>query len=443
VGRFNREDIFEDFEDFEIDLPEHVHPLYDDEKFPYDFMILKLDKPSTKPYIRLNNDPNLPSGVRLNEVTALGFGATTGGQNGESATILQKVDVTYVPNEICEKAKDPSVDENYQGLITADMLCAGDNGQDSCQGDSGGPLIMQNEDVSSDILIGVVSWWVQFLRHAEFVRTAKPCLFRGIDCAHPAFPGVYGRVSNQFQWIVATICAISTNPPPELGCDANDSGGGALLSTIPVTVRIELDDFPLETSWSIVDRGTGRLIVQVPAGTYFTKRQVIQETLFVPAGSTCVFDIADIHGDGLCCNSPGNFVLYLGRNTNGEVLLSGGGDFGDSESAIFTVPEVFEDSFEDDLILEEGQLPLTIVIQLDNYPQEIGWRMDKLGIEVENVIRVPSGIYTIPQSTVVRTVVVEEGELYSFSISDVVQDGITDGFGKSGVPFVTLVSQRL
>ena len=69
------------------------------------------------------------------------------------------------------------------------------------------------------------------------------------------------------------------------------------------------------------------------------------------------------------------------------------------------------------------------MVQLDAYPQEIGWRLDRLGIEVEEVIRVPAGIYTIPFTKVVRTIVLEEGELYFFSIYDVLEDGIEDGSG--------------
>ena len=60
------------------------------------------------------------------------------------------------------------------------MLCASANNKDSCQGDSGGPLVKGN------VQIGVVSW--------------------GIDCADPNFPGVYARVSSQYNWIESEVC---------------------------------------------------------------------------------------------------------------------------------------------------------------------------------------------------------------------------------------------
>ena len=66
----------------------------------------------------------------------------------------------------------------YGGDILASMMCAADPGQDSCQGDSGGPLY----DSDSNTLVGVVSW--------------------GYGCADARYPGVYSRISNQWDdWI--------------------------------------------------------------------------------------------------------------------------------------------------------------------------------------------------------------------------------------------------
>jgi hypothetical protein len=107
-----------------------------------------------------------------------------------------------------------------------------------------------------------------------------------------------------------------------------------------------------------------------------------------------------------------------------------GGDFGNRISLPFDTPADFDNDVDDAPVIGEGQLPLTIVIQLDNFPTEIGWRVDRLGIEVEEVIRVPAGIYTTPLEKIVRTVVLDEGELYYFRIYDVVEDGINGGLGE-------------
>ena len=118
----------------------------------------------------------------------------------------------------------------------------------------------------------------------------------------------------------------------------------------------------------------------------------------------------------------------LGRNAVGKVLAFGGGNFGPEESHSFRIPEDFQEE-DDEPLLEEGQIPLIVVIQLDRYPNEIGWRIDKLGIEVEGVIRIPAGMYTTPEMTVRRTIILEKNELYYFNVYDIMEDGMGSGHG--------------
>jgi hypothetical protein len=152
---------------------------------------------------------------------------------------------------------------------------------------------------------------------------------RGFGCALAAFPGVYGRVSHQIEWIRATACQISSDPPPEFQCqnyanNPNPGNPGNGAASVPVTVVIQFDDFPEEIGWSISDRTTGISILEVPIGAYSRERSRVQETVFLPAGSTYFFTIDDSYGNGLCCNTAGTFMVSLGRNANGEVLLSDG-----------------------------------------------------------------------------------------------------------------------
>ena len=118
----------------------------------------------------------------------------------------------------------------------------------------------------------------------------------------------------------------------------------------------------------------------------------------------------------------------LGRNAVGKVLAYGGGNFGRKKTHSFEVPADFVEEEEEPLIGDD-QIPLTVVIQLDGYPREVGWRIDRLGIQVEDVIRIPAGIYTVPEMTVIRTIVLEKNELYYFNIYDIVGDGIGAGYG--------------
>ena len=184
VGRWDQRNNNDGFEEIPIQGIEYIHPDYDPEIFPYDFMLLKLERPSTKAYIKLNGNPNLPTGSRVDEVTALGFGYTRPGDSDSESQILQHVDLTYIPNDICEQAKDPRISGEYLGLITDDMLCATDSGQDSCQGDSGGPLMVRGSGQDWH-QAGVVSF--------------------GIGCARPNFYGVYTRVSQYLFWIDSQI----------------------------------------------------------------------------------------------------------------------------------------------------------------------------------------------------------------------------------------------
>ena len=68
--------------------------------------------------------------------------------------------------------------EQYDGIVTPNMICASRDGKDACIGDSGGPLIILGDE---DILVGVVSF--------------------GNGCADPDYARVYASVSSQYKWI--------------------------------------------------------------------------------------------------------------------------------------------------------------------------------------------------------------------------------------------------
>ncbi|KAL3938223.1 MAG: hypothetical protein SGARI_001825, partial [Bacillariaceae sp.] len=222
------------YEEFEVEQPLHPHPLYNAGlSFSHDALLIKLNRQSTKQYIRINEDNDLPSSLSasfLNSMTTVGLGYTEFGDSNSVPAVLQEATLSYVPNNVCERAKDPDAKETYQGLISDDMLCASDDGEDACQGDSGGPLVIKRDSPKDDVLVGIVSW--------------------GFGCAHEYFPGVFSRVSYFADWIKMTICEISNNPPPEFNC-----GNVVTLpsdeNSVPVTVVLQLDDHPAEISWSI------------------------------------------------------------------------------------------------------------------------------------------------------------------------------------------------
>ncbi len=112
----------------------------------------------------------------------------------------------------------------------------------------------------------------------------------------------------------------------DLSLTDGTTGGG----NTTVTLTIVLDNYPEETSWSIVQGGS----TIASGGTYGSQ----------PDGSTVVEDIDladgcydfvinDAYGDGICC-AYGNGSYSL---TSGGSTLASGGSFGSSESTNFCV----------------------------------------------------------------------------------------------------------
>jgi hypothetical protein len=243
--------------------------------------------------------------------------------------------------------------------------------------------------------------------------------------------GVYARVSHVTEWIKQNICFISDNPPDEYDCSIYAPPPGD--NSIPVTVSLTLDEFPVETGWTIRNMDGGEIFGRALPGHYTERETTVMTTVFLPAGSNCIFEITDAYSDGMCCKNPGNYVVLLGRAAIGTVLASGGCNFGSVATHELNIPEEYVDPDQDELIIGEGQLALTIVIQLDSDPLENGWRVDRLGMEeVEGVVRVPPGVYKIPRAKIIRTIAVDEGELYSFSVSDLGNNGIEEGYSTFG-----------
>merc|ERR1719221_170377 len=124
---------------------------------------------------------------------------------------LLEAEVGYLPNAACRTKEGRNADTGdyveYQSMINENMLCAQDMDsdpidEDTCVGDSGGPIVLpqyDNDGVVEDLQVGVVSW--------------------GIGCASQTFPGVYARVSTQYEWIRKTVCVHSSEAPESFECD--------------------------------------------------------------------------------------------------------------------------------------------------------------------------------------------------------------------------------
>jgi secreted trypsin-like serine protease len=203
-------------------ITEVAHPEFRTWKYTNDILLLKLDANSSAPVVRINQNPTSPADNEI--VRVIGWGASSA--DGVAANIssvsdvLQVVDVIYVNNDVCEVA--------LQRQISDDMCCTIDAGQGSCQGDSGGPLIIPGDNASDDNQVGIVSWGTGMaMKHVlvnAVVNAISQPLYLSLlyftGCAETNFPGVYSRISHNYEHFIRSFtCILSTNPPDWFDCE--------------------------------------------------------------------------------------------------------------------------------------------------------------------------------------------------------------------------------
>ena len=159
-----------------------LHPRYGFDfahDFAHDLALLHLTEPVEAELVTLLADDNLDLAAPGTLGTVIGWGALSeDGREGFLSYDLQQVELPIVSEEECINSMGRMVSEN--------MLCAGYSagGKDACHGDSGSPLVVSDGEGGWQ-LAGLVSF--------------------GIGCARPSFYGVYTRVSQYHDWILAQI----------------------------------------------------------------------------------------------------------------------------------------------------------------------------------------------------------------------------------------------
>jgi len=126
---------------------------------------------------------------------------------------------------------------------------------------------------------------------------------------------------------VRSVCSDGTSGAYSSGYQVTTTGSNCNVG--PVTLSITMDNYPSETSWTLVKDGS-----TVASGSgYKTKGQTITQSFNYGTGSY-TFTINDAYGDGICC-SYGNGSYSL-TDDNGAVIVSGG-NFTSSESTSYCV----------------------------------------------------------------------------------------------------------
>ena len=197
IGRFDNSNENEIFETISIRASKK-HPKFDPRLLLNDFMIVWLERPSFySPIsaIRSNNDDS----AITSPLTIIGWGITEKDARSYRGP-LKEAQLTYLSNERCSQSSGiiDGQSVTYEGLITDSMMCARDSISDACSGDSGSPLFIKGENQNEDIQVGIASW--------------------GFGCGLEDFPGVFARVSDQFEWIKEVTCILSNYEPPSFEC---------------------------------------------------------------------------------------------------------------------------------------------------------------------------------------------------------------------------------
>jgi secreted trypsin-like serine protease len=153
-----------------------------------DVALVRLDRPAPNPALRIPGaGQDVAALVQPGQVaTAIGYGAVAE-YDVDPPALLRQVQLPIVADDVCAAAYPR---QDYYGFPVGfdpiTMLCAGfaGGGFDTCFGDSGGPL-MAPTPAGELVQVAITSW--------------------GEGCARPGRPGVYGRLSSLYGFIVSSV----------------------------------------------------------------------------------------------------------------------------------------------------------------------------------------------------------------------------------------------
>jgi hypothetical protein len=97
-----------------------------------------------------------------------------------------------------------------------------------------------------------------------------------------------------------------------------------------ITLVINADDYPGETSWEVIDEETNQVIA---SGGVNGAGQTFTEDICLNYGSCFTLNVYDSYGDGICCGyGLGDFEVL---NASGTQIVYNNGDFGDEANELF------------------------------------------------------------------------------------------------------------
>ncbi|KAG7371190.1 trypsin [Nitzschia inconspicua] len=297
-----------------------VHPQHNLKKRSYDVMLVKLKRPSTKPTVTVNFDPNVPQKRGGNEIVVVGMGRIEVG--GSKPDILQQVYMDFLPYEECINYAHGTVDFKFE--LLPDMMCTLGASiypvRGQCYGDSGGPYLTIGDSYQEDVQVGVVSW--------------------AVNCASGVFPMVGSRTSASASFIKDIACAITAVPSTPLCNPTGTMFGPKLVQVtngVTVSVHIYSDPFPHEISWKITSPNQSLLYAQVAFGDIQNDHDF--RVVDLPPGQDFIFYILDAADDGILSDVDAvAYEIVLTEQGKDIVLLAGDGAFSTDRTETFRVP---------------------------------------------------------------------------------------------------------
>ena len=138
------------------------------------------------------------------------------------------------------------------------------------------------------------------------------------------------RVSAVADWLEDAKCRYSNYPL----CDGSraptpaPAGPSAGAGSGSITVTIVLDDYPVETAWTLSSQTGGETLHFQPYESPLVPRETISKTFDNLAESeTYMFKISDKEGDGICCTF-GDGEITITDNVQGVDVWSTQGNYG-------------------------------------------------------------------------------------------------------------------
>ena len=217
---------------------------------------------------------------------------------------------------------------------------------------------------------------------------AQRCCNDGVAYCNTFFgSGMEGDVTLTQQKEPSLSISNSTSSPTPLPTSSTPT-----MSNAPtydghlITVLIQLDDFPLETGFSITtnmgNEQNNVTFFERQPGFYSTPGELVVEKVRIPLGLKAILTLTDTEDDGICCSNGNGYVQVY--SDEGSILLDEDGIFGTSFSKSFYVgePETNAPTISapptESAAPTFDQYPITIEVQLDQWSGETGFSIKSI-----------------------------------------------------------------